>query len=95
VNIPYIIFIILAFVIVLYIMHEIVHKMAVEKLRNRIEVNPSYWVWGIFYFNPSDQRIFVPKRIEWLGWTLNFARPGSVILVIGFIAFVIIIKAVS
>jgi uncharacterized membrane protein len=32
------------------------------------------WKMGIFYFNPADQRIFPPKRIKQLGWTLNFAR---------------------
>ncbi len=32
------------------------------------------WKMGIFYFNPADPRIFPPKRIKQLGWTLNFAR---------------------
>jgi uncharacterized membrane protein len=35
------------------------------------------WVWGIFYFNKKDNRIFVPKRLEWMGITLNFANPKS------------------
>jgi uncharacterized membrane protein len=29
---------------------------------------------GLFYVNPSDPRLVVPKR-SGLGWTFNFARP--------------------
>ena len=32
------------------------------------------WRWGVFYVNPEDSRLWVPKRFG-LGWTLNFARP--------------------
>jgi uncharacterized membrane protein len=45
--------------------------------------------WGLFYFNPDDPRVIVPKRIPWMGWTLNFARFYS-----WFIIFVIIAVAV-
>lgn len=31
------------------------------------------WVAGIFYVNPSDFRLFLPKR-NGLGYTLNFAH---------------------
>lgn len=36
----------------------------------------SLWKWGIFYFNPDDPALFIPKR-SGLGYTLNFARRGS------------------
>jgi hypothetical protein len=36
------------------------------------------WKLGFIYFCRADQRIFVPKRIRGLGWTLNFARPLAV-----------------
>jgi hypothetical protein len=36
------------------------------------------WKLGFIYFCRADQRIFVPKRIGGLGWTLNFARPLAV-----------------
>ena len=36
--------------------------------------DPQNWKWGIFYFNSKDSRLIVPKRINSLGWTLNFAR---------------------
>jgi uncharacterized membrane protein len=35
--------------------------------------NSYYWKLGIFYFNPENPKIFVPKRIG-IGWTLNFGR---------------------
>jgi uncharacterized membrane protein len=36
----------------------------------------SKWHAGIFYFNPDDAAVIVPKRFGW-GWTLNFARPSA------------------
>lgn len=36
----------------------------------------SYWKWGIFYFNPDDPALFVPKR-HGFGYTLNFANRWS------------------
>jgi uncharacterized membrane protein len=41
--------------------------------------DPKNWKWGIFYYNKDDKRIFPPKRIKYLGWTMNFANPISVI----------------
>jgi uncharacterized membrane protein len=38
------------------------------------------WRYGIFYINPDDQRIIVPKRIRWMGLTLNFAHAASWII---------------
>jgi uncharacterized membrane protein len=32
------------------------------------------WHAGIFYYNPADPAVVVPKRFG-LGWTLNFGRP--------------------
>ncbi len=42
--------------------------------------DPSNWKWGIFYFNKNDKRIFPPKRIKNLGWTINFANPYSILV---------------
>ena len=30
---------------------------------------------GVFYSNPNDKRVFVPKRIRAMGWSVNFANP--------------------
>ena len=34
------------------------------------------WYGGMFYFNPKDRAILVPKRFG-VGYSLNFARPAS------------------
>ncbi len=39
--------------------------------------DPSNWKWGVFYYNKEDKRIFPPKRLQYLGWTINFANPYS------------------
>ncbi len=40
------------------------------------EANRALYKWGLFYVNPDDDRIWVPKVIG-VGWTLNFAKPAS------------------
>lgn len=45
------------------------------------------WKLGIFYFNRQDNRLFVPKPIESLGITLNFANPKSYIAISIMIVF--------
>jgi uncharacterized membrane protein len=45
--------------------------------------------YGVFYYNESDARIIVPKRMKYLGWTLNFARPVSYLIMGGILAIVI------
>jgi uncharacterized membrane protein len=52
--------------------------------------DPDNWIWGIFYYNAEDSRLFPPKRIKQLGWTINFANPNSVFLVIVIIAIAFI-----
>jgi len=39
-----------------------------------------YWKLGVFYFNPEDPAVFVEKRFG-IGWTCNWARPVSWIIV--------------
>ena len=34
------------------------------------------WKAGIFYVNPDDRSLFVPKRFG-IGYTINFAHPWS------------------
>lgn len=62
----------------------------------RWKEDPNNWkCGGLFYYNPEDPRLFPPKSIEWMGWTINFANPKSVgafavifILTIGLIALI-------
>ncbi|KVV15901.1 DUF5808 domain-containing protein [Flavobacterium sp. TAB 87] len=51
--------------------------------------DPDNWVWGLFYFNPKDDRIFPPKKIKWMGWTTNFANPHSVFAIIAILIILI------
>ncbi len=54
--------------------------------------DPNNWVWGVFYFNPKDKRIFPPKRSPWMGYTVNFANPLSILTLLAIIIFVIFIS---
>lgn len=57
---------------------------------------PDNWVWGLFYYNREDKRIFPPKRIAWMGWTVNFAHPPSFFALIIILAMAgIVLYAVS
>lgn len=49
--------------------------------------DPNNWVWGIFYYNKLDPRIFPPKRLSEMGFTINFANPRSVSAFIAALAF--------
>jgi uncharacterized membrane protein len=40
--------------------------------------DPNNWKWGgLFYYNEEDKRLFVPKKIEWMGTAMNFANKNS------------------
>lgn len=48
----------------------------------------AHWYGGIFYYNPGDAAVLVPKRYGW-GWTFNFARPAAwafTVVILGFVA---------
>jgi uncharacterized membrane protein len=44
-----------------------------------------YWKWGIFYYNPDDGALIVPKRLGF-GYTFNFGHPAAWLLVLGILA---------
>ena len=50
----------------------------------------SPWYLGVFYYNPEDKRLIPGKRVKWLGWTINFANPYSILLGIGILALAIV-----
>jgi uncharacterized membrane protein len=39
-----------------------------------IDTDPNHWKLSVFYYNPGNPQVFVPKKTH-LGWTVNFARP--------------------
>ncbi|MFM7710888.1 MAG: DUF5808 domain-containing protein [Ferruginibacter sp.] len=44
--------------------------------------DPQKWKWGLFYYNPDDDRILPPKKNPAMGWTINFANRQSIYLFI-------------
>ncbi|CRK82365.1 DUF1648 domain-containing protein [Neobacillus massiliamazoniensis] len=49
-----------------------------------------YWMGGMFYFNKNDPSIFVEKRFG-IGWTINFAHPiGLLILLVPIVVILLI-----
>lgn len=42
--------------------------------------DPNNWKWGLFYYNKEDKRLLAPKKIKWMGLTINFANRNSVFL---------------
>ena len=61
---------------------------------DRMRNDPGNYKWGIFYFNTRDPRPILPKRNKLLGWTVNFASPYSYLILIGIIAFAILMDTV-
>lgn len=53
--------------------------------------DPQNWKWGIFYYNKEDKRLFPPKRLKGLGWTINFANPWPVFTFPAMTIFIVII----
>jgi uncharacterized membrane protein len=57
----------------------------------KAEANPENWKWGLFYYNKLDKRIFPPKQIPFLGWTINFANPRSYLVFLAFVGIIFLI----
>jgi len=53
--------------------------------------DPNNWKLGCLYFNPEDKRIFPPKRIPWMGWTINFANKKSILVFLAMMLFIFFI----
>jgi hypothetical protein len=45
--------------------------------------------WGVYYC-PADPRVIVPRHRKWMGWTVNFARPSAIPLLLGMIALLVV-----
>jgi uncharacterized membrane protein len=52
------------------------------------------WVAGIFYVNPENPRLLVPRPLGG-GWTFNFARPIAWVLTAGLLVLIGLIIAAS
>jgi uncharacterized membrane protein len=47
--------------------------------------------FGIFYYNPDDKRLWVPKRIKWTGWLLNMGHRYAWLAVIGLLLLMVLL----
>jgi uncharacterized membrane protein len=63
-----------------------------EETLNQWHADPDNWKFGIFYFNRKDKRIFPPKKIRALGWTVNFANPISVLSIVLIVILVYVLS---
>ena len=62
-----------------------------SEFKNEDDLNPKHWKWGIFYYNKDDKRIFPPKRIKQMGYTVNFANPISILALIAILLLIFFI----
>ena len=66
-----------------------------ETLR-RWHNDPSNWKWGMIYYNKEDKRLFPPKRIPMMGWTINFANRWSILaMAVLILAIFVLIKLIT
>lgn len=60
-------------------------KERIPSNRQRTDIifrdNDRYWYGGVFYNNPDDPDILVPKRFG-LGWTVNLGNPKGRLFII-------------
>lgn len=61
-----------------------------EEQKNRWYNDADNWVWGMFYYNREDKRLWVPRKIKEFGWTTNFANPNATHVMIALIIFMLI-----
>lgn len=64
-----------------------------QETKEKWNQDPNNWIWGIFYYNKEDKRLLPPKRIPFMGWTVNFANRNSVFLFVFIMLIVILFMA--
>lgn len=63
-----------------------------EETKNEWHNDPKNWILGVFYYNPEDKRLFPPKRMKQMGWTINFGNPNSVFFAVMFVLILYILS---
>lgn len=56
------------------------------------ENQPNHYRWGFLFYDPTDHRVIVPKRVAWMGWTFNFASPFTYMIILGVIGLILLLK---
>ena len=57
--------------------------------------DPKNWFLGVFYFNKNDTRLLPPKRNPVMGWTVNFANPLSVLILVGILVLIMLLSKIA
>jgi hypothetical protein len=52
--------------------------------------DPRNWKWAGIYYCKADPRAIVPRRLKWMGWTLNAARPSAIPVLCFMIALLVV-----
>jgi len=60
-----------------------------KRWRNKVPNEEECWKLGFIYYNPTDSRVVLPKRTG-LGYTLNFAKPISSIIILAILLFIVL-----
>ncbi|WP_337967330.1 DUF5808 domain-containing protein [uncultured Flavobacterium sp.] len=55
---------------------------------NNWHKDPNNWHLGMFYYNKEDRRMFVPKKMKWAGFTINFGNTKAILITIAFLFFI-------
>jgi uncharacterized membrane protein len=58
------------------------------------DANPEHWKLVIFYYNPDEPKLFVPKRTG-IPFTINFARPAAWAIVGTIVALIVLAFVVN
>ena len=53
-----------------------------------------YWLGGLFYYNPDDPDLFVPRRFG-IGQSLNFGHPRASWFLIGMLVVMLLLTILS
>ena len=71
-----------------------INKPSQETL-NQWHRDPNNWKWGLFYYNKQDKRLLPPKKLAALGWTINFANPFSILILVAILGVIFLIAKLS
>jgi len=56
-----------------------------------LDKKPNNWR-GLFYYNTNDPRILVPKKIPFMGYTLNFGNLFTYLFLLGLIILIVLLS---
>jgi uncharacterized membrane protein len=62
---------------------------------DEMQQDPNNYKWGTIYFNSNDPRFILPKRNPYMGLTVNLAHPYAYLILIGFVAFVLLLTRIG